>query len=249
VSERISDKLPLEFFHELLGMHRGPGGLEMGMDLGKDDVGLADRGGPVPEVPVRDDTRDRILDAAIVVLREVGHGQFSVQKVARHAGVYQGNITYYWPRRRDLVRALAVRVVQDYRHSFLAEVDVSARAPEERAHALVRVMVADAVKPERVRLLPELWSMANADPEIARVVVRCHEEVTDALLESIGAGDGRPCEEEVRRALRLLGVAVQGLTAAHGQRAADDPVLADVTDAVVELHAPLLRAALAGCGD
>ena len=52
---------------------------------------------------VAEGTRERILEAALVVLRDVGHGQFSVQKVAREAGVFQVNITYYWPRRRDLV--------------------------------------------------------------------------------------------------------------------------------------------------
>ena len=64
--------------------------------------------------------RERVLEAALVVLRDVGYGQFSVQKVAREAGVYQGNITYYWPRRRDLVLALAVRIVDDYRAAFVA---------------------------------------------------------------------------------------------------------------------------------
>ena len=221
----------------------------MGIELGKDDVGLADRGGAIREVPVRDDTRERILDAAIAVLREVGHGQFSVQKVARQAGVYQGNITYYWPRRRDLVRALAVRVVEDYRRSFLSAIEVSTLAPDERADVLVRAMVADAVSPERVRLLPELWSMANTDPEIARAVTQCYEEVTDALLEIIGAGPERSCSAEVRRAFFLLGVAIQGLTAVHGHRAADDPVLRAVVDAVIGLHAPLLATALAGCVD
>jgi AcrR family transcriptional regulator len=72
-----------------------------------------------PREGIGDGTRERILEAALAVLRNVGHGQFSVQKVARQAGVYQGNITYYWPRRRDLVLALAVRVVEDFRRAFV----------------------------------------------------------------------------------------------------------------------------------
>jgi hypothetical protein len=44
-------------------------------------------------------------------------------------------------------------------------------------------------------------------------------------------------------------VAIQGLTAVHGHRAADDPVLRAVVDAVIGLHAPLLATALAGCVD
>jgi AcrR family transcriptional regulator len=222
---------------------------DVGMELGKEGVALTGAGGAAPALVVRDDTRERILDAALVVLRDVGHGQFSVQKVARQAGVYQGNITYYWPRRRDLVRALAIRVVDDYRRSFLAHARVQASDPAERAADLVRAMVADAVTPERVRLLPELWSMANADPEIAQAVTRCYEQLSDILLEALGAGADRPCSAEVRQALFLVGLAVQGLTAVHGHRGADDPVLLEVTRAVVALHTPLLAVALAGCAD
>ena len=221
----------------------------MGAVMDKGGTTLAASGGPSATVVERDGTRERILDAALAVLREVGHGQFSVQKVARSAGMYQGNITYYWPRRKDLVLALATRVVNDYRRTFMARLDLLAVTPEQRARSLIQVMVMDAIAPERVRVLPELWSMANADPEIAEAVTRCYEDVTDALLELLGAGPGRACSQEVRRALLLAGVAVQGLTAVHGHRPATDPVLATVTAALIELHVPLLERALAGCGD
>jgi AcrR family transcriptional regulator len=221
----------------------------MGMELGKDDLTIVATDVPAIGPAVRDDTRERILDAALTVLRDVGHGQFSVQKVARQAGVYQGNITYYWPRRRDLVRALAVRIVEDYRRSFLAGVSLGLTdgAPTDRAEELVRAMVEDATSPDRVRLLPELWSIANADPEVALAVTRCYEEVTELLLVTLGAGPDRSCSTEVRRVLFLIGIAVQGLTAVHGHRGAGDPVLSAVSEAVVGLHGPLLAAALAGC--
>jgi AcrR family transcriptional regulator len=189
------------------------------------------------------------LDAALIVLRDVGHGRFSVQKVAREAGVYQGNITYYWPRRRDLVLALALHVVEDYRRSFLARFRPEDSDPSDIAVEFVRWMVEDATSEERVRLLPELWSMANADPEIAREVTRCYEDVTDALLDAIGAPIGRPCSAQVRRALSLAGTAAQGLTAIHGHRDSSDPVLADVRAAFVELHAPAIGQALGACVD
>jgi AcrR family transcriptional regulator len=94
---------------------------------------------------VAEGTRERILEAALVVLRDVGHGQFSVQKVAREAGVYQGNITYYWPRRRDLVLALAVRVVDDYRRTLLARCTPVEEASDSRAEVLVQRLIDDAV--------------------------------------------------------------------------------------------------------
>jgi len=206
--------------------------------------------------PARGDgTRERILDAALAVLREVGYGGFSVQKVARHAGVYQGNITYYWPRRLDLVRATAGRVIDDYRRSFmagcgaLADGSDGAGSPEQRADVLVRWMMQDAITVDRVRLLPELWSMANADGTIALEVARCADEATEALMELLGVPQDRPCAQQVRRALRVVGVAAQGLTAVHGHRASDDEGLHQLVDALVTLHSSVLGSALAACGD
>ena len=210
------------------------------------DQGDGPRGGALPP---RDDTRERILDAALAVLRAVGHGQFSVQKVAREAGVYQGNITYYWPRRRDLALALAVRAVDQYRRDFLAAIDLDGVPAEGQAELLVRAMVVDATSPGRVALLPELWSMANADPEIAAAVTDCYDELTELVLGRLGVPLERPCADAARRALFLVGVAVQGLTAVHGHRSPDDPVLAAMGEAVVELHVPILAQALAGCRD
>ena len=187
-----------------------------------------------------DGTRERILDAAVEVLSDVGYGHFSVQKVARRAGVYQGNITYYWPRRRDLVLALALRVVEEYRRICLASLGPDGASSAERAEAVVRAMVEEAVRPELVRILPELWSMANTDPEIARAVIRAHDEVLDAMLEAVGVDGDVRRGTQVQRVLLLIGAAIQGLTAVHGHRAPDDPTLQLVKESIVAHHAELI---------
>lgn len=192
-------------------------------------------------------TEDRILAAAMQVLRDVGHGGFSVQKVAREAGVYQGNVTYYWRRRRDLERALAVRIVEDYRRT-LGPPPVGPEAPAQaRAEGLVRLLVLDAVSEMRVRLLPELWAMANGDPEIARVVTDAYAAMEDESLIALGVDPAAPGAEGVRHALTLLGVSVQGLTALISQRGGDTTGLEAFLEALVAQHVPLVASALAAC--
>jgi len=195
------------------------------------------RGEPVTAI---DDTRRRILDAGIAVLRTVGHGQFSVQKVARSAGVYQGNITYYWPRRRDLVLALAVRVVEDYLRTFEERFVAFDPDSERWAETFVCWLIEDAVSEERVRLLPELWSMANADPEVAKEVSRAFDQVVDTMLGRFGFAAGTLDGQILRRALVLAGLAAQGLTAVHGHRTDDDPRLIDLRADLCALHVPAL---------
>jgi len=210
--------------------------------------GDVDGAPPVAAEGTSDGTQERIIEAAVAVLRAVGHGHFSVQKVAREAGVYQGNITYYWPRRRDLERALAVRVVEGYRRTFLARVATLEHRSEGLAVAVLRELVTDALSDERVRLLPELWSMANADADIAEVVTETFDALEQAFLVALGVPPDDACADEVRRTLALAGAAAQGLTAIRGHRRAVDVTVDELASSLVDLHAPVLQRALDRCG-
>ena len=52
------------------------------------------------------DIRTRILDAAVQLLETEGAKAFGQTRVARAAGVKQGNITYHFPKKADLVAAV-----------------------------------------------------------------------------------------------------------------------------------------------
>src|SRR6266511_3391280 len=55
--------------------------------------------------------RERLLNAAVAILREGGIQGLSQIQVARRARVRQSHLTYYFPRRHDLVEAVAVRFI------------------------------------------------------------------------------------------------------------------------------------------
>lgn len=52
------------------------------------------------------DTRSNILKAARRLFNEQGFEQVTMRKIASEAGVGVGNVTYYFPRRQDIVAAL-----------------------------------------------------------------------------------------------------------------------------------------------
>jgi AcrR family transcriptional regulator len=56
--------------------------------------------------------KDRIVDSAIRLLRTSGVKSLSQPQVARAAGIPQGHLTYYFPKKRDLVMAVARRAVE-----------------------------------------------------------------------------------------------------------------------------------------
>src|SRR6266496_237378 len=55
--------------------------------------------------------RERVLNAAVGILRAGGIQGLSQVQVARRARVRQSHLTYYFPRRHDLVEAVAVRFI------------------------------------------------------------------------------------------------------------------------------------------
>ena len=52
--------------------------------------------------------RERILRAAVLLLNEEGFSALTQTRVAKHAGVRQSHVTYYFPARNDLLRETAV---------------------------------------------------------------------------------------------------------------------------------------------
>ncbi|MCC5949255.1 MAG: TetR/AcrR family transcriptional regulator [Nitriliruptoraceae bacterium] len=205
------------------------------------------------EEPVRErrggPTRERILDAALGVLREVGHGGFSVPRVAEAASVYQGNVTYYFPTRADLLVAMADRAVVQYREAFrleLAELDASDSA---WAEDLIRWLQADAIVPETVRLFPELWSLANSAEDIGVAVCRLYETAVDALIEALGHDPTDPATTELRAVVFAIGVVSEGTTAVHGHRGATHADVVASRELLVEVLAPRLVAAHAALVD
>jgi len=189
----------------------------------------------------RAETRHRILTAGVQVLREVGHGEFSVQKVARAAGVYQGNVTYYWPRRRDLIEALATFAIQEYHarvFSGYAQLDLSASG---WSTCFVGQVVQEAVHEDKVRLLPELWSIGNACPNVAAALGALYADAVELAIATFGLDGDDPSVVPLRRELYLLGLAAEGLTAWFGYRRADDELLVSVQQEIVARFAPALE--------
>lgn len=189
----------------------------------------------------RAETRHRILAAGVQVLREVGYGDFSVQKVARAAGVYQGNVTYYWPRRRDLIEALAAFAIQEYQASVFSGYSRLDLARSGWSACFVEQVVREAVCEDKVRLLPELWSIGNACPDVAAALGALYAAAVELAIATFGLDGDDPSVMPLRRELYLLGLAAEGLTAWFGYRRADDELLVSVQQEIVARFAPALE--------
>jgi AcrR family transcriptional regulator len=141
---------------------------------------------------IREQSRDRILAAALHLFAQHGFAATSVKMIAQHAGVAQGLLYNYFESKTALLRAIFERSMADVRESF-ETAEASAR-PADRIEALVRSAL-DIVRRNRafwqlsyqVRMQPEVRATLGEDIGTWADAIRGRLE---ALLHD--AGSARP---------------------------------------------------------
>ena len=105
----------------------------------------------------RDDTRERILEAAAEAFAERGFRGASTREIAARAGTNQGLITYHFKTKDTLWRAAAARIFEQLRSRLGPGLAAIAEGPpEDRAREAVREFVRfAAAHPELFRLMVE----------------------------------------------------------------------------------------------
>lgn len=115
--------------------------------------------------------RARILDAAVELLRKSGVKKLAQPQVAREAGVPQGHLTYYFPRKVDLLLAVAERFVEIVQKEMeeLRATGTDGVTPRNTGVAFARDAVLDR---ERTRMLLGLVTEADNEEAVIEPVAR-----------------------------------------------------------------------------
>jgi AcrR family transcriptional regulator len=151
----------------------------------------------------------RILDAALDLLRREGVTALTQPRIARTSGLRQSHITYYFPKRSDLVAAVAALVAERLKKGF--------------ATALAANGVADCfahiAMPEQTRLLLALVLAADQEKSI-RALFR---QLTKDIRKEIATGltrQGIEAGDDAVALFHALGVGLAVLDLARGEPAA-----------------------------
>lgn len=105
------------------------------------------------------EVRARVLTAAMSLLRAQGLAGLTQPRVAKAAGVSQSHLTYYFPTRADLLRAVLEAAVAG-QIANLGQAMAAPANPAERIRALATALT-DA---ENTRVLVSLVLAADSDP-------------------------------------------------------------------------------------
>jgi AcrR family transcriptional regulator len=138
------------------------------------------------EPRTRPNLRERILDAAVDLLRRHGHRRLSQPQVARAAGIPQGHLTYYFPRRADLLVAVARRSIERVGREIAA-------LPLQVARAHIADLVGFIVKDRpRTRMLLALLVEAGDDSALRKMMVEGAARVRGMLAAMMGIAPEHP---------------------------------------------------------
>jgi len=122
--------------------------------------------------------KERILEAAAEILQREGARKLTQPEVARALGIRQSHLTYYFPRRADLLMAMAGRFLEKASATFATlSVGESGLHPLSVIAAVERLITA----PDAMRTFIGLVVEADQDPVLRTMLTR-HMEQFDALV-------------------------------------------------------------------
>jgi AcrR family transcriptional regulator len=162
------------------------------------------------------ETRELILEAALHLLVEEGYRAMTMRRIAAECGMKLGNLTYHFPTREDLVRALLDAVISAYEIEFEKIVHNPHLSPELRLDTYCETVLEDLPTKKTTRVFPELWALSNHDPFVFERVHELYARARAPLVEIVA--DMRPdLPEDKRGALVLfISAAMEGLTVFAG---------------------------------
>jgi len=158
-------------------------------------------------------TRQRLMEACVECLVELGWAGTTTTVVAQRAGVSRGAQLHHYPTRAELVVA-AVEHVGRARAAEIVESAGGLPAGPRRTEAVLGLLADFYCGPLFAAAL-ELWVAARTDEQLRAVVapleIQLGREAHKAALEMLGVDEGRPGVRELIQAtldmLRGLGLA------------------------------------------
>jgi DNA-binding transcriptional regulator YbjK len=142
--------------------------------------------------------RERILAAAVALLHEEGIQGWSQIQVARRAKVRQSHVTYYFPKRHDLVDAVAQHVTGGM---ALALRGVLESSEERDVGPVLRRLAGDIAARQHMRMFTGLIVEADHDPKLRAILVRWTLSLQETLATALG---GQGATERSRIILAAL---------------------------------------------
>ena len=137
----------------------------------------------VAALPAPTNIRDRILNAAVLLLNDEGFSALTQTRVAERAGVRQSHVTYYFPSRNELLRETAVYGCD----AMLAIMASSIESGVLTLKNFLDFLIADVSDRRFARLMTALIVASDEDQSIKPWLASFEEANRDKLQQCFGS--------------------------------------------------------------
>ncbi|EKO3569812.1 TetR/AcrR family transcriptional regulator [Shewanella oncorhynchi] len=159
--------------------------------------------------------KERIIDAAINLIETGDPLHFSVAKVAKALGISQGNVTYYYPKREDLVESVVERLILRYTSTSNFDFESGKNKGELISKKFLRFLLEDARSPKLVKIMIFIWSNALGNSNIAKHLAHLYKMPVEVHLRLSG-NEGTEKQSQTIYALLTITSIINGLVPIMG---------------------------------
>ena len=132
--------------------------------------------------------KKQIIESTIECISRYGYNNFSMQDVARIAGVSKGIIHYYFLNKEELMMAVLDRVAGDI-EALLTHATRQTNDPLERLKIIINHMFSLAIeKKEYYCINMDFWTQINQKEEVRRAVAAHYAKFRTAIAAIIQNG-------------------------------------------------------------
>lgn len=152
----------------------------------------------------KNSTAEKIIDCALLLLRERGDQGLSMRQLAQQAGISLSNVQYHFKNKDELLTRLADRYfnqcLDDIREQTapLTRDSLHSQLPE-----LLKVFLANGMQlTETCRIFREYWAMASRNPVIDDYLDRYYRQLSRLLSQQLEPVAASP--QALSRSVSLL---------------------------------------------
>lgn len=133
---------------------------------------------------------ERILTEAQSVLITKGYARLTIRRVARNLDISLGNLTYYFPTKDALLRAMIADMIDKHRQMLEEEMKTFPEEPKKRFQSYLGYLFDECKKHEVRSFFFQIWGVSTHNPTVRELrdeVYRHFREEAARLIEPLHA--------------------------------------------------------------
>ena len=173
----------------------------------------------------------QILQTALDLMIHVGFHAVTLREIARRCDIRVSAIHHYYKTRDDLVLDLLASVMNSYEELFVELRNASDDPADVQLKTFIVTILDDIQTLKTTNLFPELWTLANRNPDAAKMLDAIYVR-SRAIVSRLIGRINPALDDRSRETLAVyLTASLEGLTvfAGHGKAwAAEMPLLKEI---------------------